>query len=144
VDLSSRLEPVLAVASETAHDVDAYAQIPAKAVDALRTSGLFGLTLSEEVGGLGGGPAELVTAVTGLASACGSTAMIYLMHVAAAMTVAAAPPAEPADLLHTMASGERLGTLAFPKLVPGPTSGHRSPRPYATTAGSGSMSPRVG
>jgi alkylation response protein AidB-like acyl-CoA dehydrogenase len=113
VDLSSRLEPVLAVATETAHDVDAYAQIPAKAVDALRTSGLFGLTLSEEVGGLDGGPAELVTAVTGLASACGSTAMIYLMHVAAAMTVAAAPPAEPADLLHTMASGERLGTLAF-------------------------------
>jgi alkylation response protein AidB-like acyl-CoA dehydrogenase len=113
VDVGSRLDPVLAVASETARDVDAHGQFPAKAIDALRTSGLLGLTLPEEVGGLGGGRPELVTALTGVASACGSTAMVYLMHVAAAMTVAAAPPADPPDLLSSMASGERLGTLAF-------------------------------
>ena len=113
MDLSSRLDPVLAAASHAASDVDKQAQFPVEAVDVLRTSGLLGLTLPQEVGGLGGGPAELVTALTGLASACGSTAMIYLMHVAAAMTVAIAPPVEPPDLLSSMASGERLGTLAF-------------------------------
>lgn len=113
MDLSSRLDPVLAAASQAARDVDTQAQFPAAAVDALRTSGLLGLTLPKEVGGLGGGPAELVTTVTSLASACGSTAMVYLMHVAAAMTVAAAPPPELPHLVSSMASGERLGTLAF-------------------------------
>lgn len=113
MDLPSRLEPVIAAARAAAKDVDADARFPLEAVDALRESGLLGLTLAEEVGGLGGGPDELVDTLSGLASACGSTAMIYLMHVAAAMTVAAHPPAALPDLLPSMANGQRLGTLAF-------------------------------
>jgi alkylation response protein AidB-like acyl-CoA dehydrogenase len=71
------------------------------------------LTLPEEIGGLGGGPKELVEVLSGLAGACGSTAMIYLMHISAAMTVAAAPPEGLPDVLPALATGRSLGTLAF-------------------------------
>jgi alkylation response protein AidB-like acyl-CoA dehydrogenase len=39
--------------------------------------------LPEDVGGLGAGPVEFVDTLAALAGACGSTAMVYLMHVAA-------------------------------------------------------------
>ncbi len=111
--LHERLEPVLTVARESAARADADAAFPQASVTALRDSGLLGLTLSEEVGGLGAGPHELVDTISALAGACGSTAMIYLMHVSAAMTVAAAPPPGAPDLLSRLASGESLATLAF-------------------------------
>jgi len=93
--------------------VDATASFPAETVTALRESGLLGLTLSPEVGGLGGSPQDLVTVMSSLAGACGSTSMIYLMHISAAMSVAAAPPPGLPDLLPGMASGDKLGSLAF-------------------------------
>jgi len=113
MDLSSRLSPVLSVAQESARDVDASATFPTDAIAALRESGLLGLTLPADVGGLGGGPTELVEVVTALASTCGSTAMVYLMHVSAAMTVAAGPPTDWPDMLPALADGRSLGTLAF-------------------------------
>ena len=42
---------------------------------ALADTGLLGLTLPTEVGGLGGGPTDLVEAVAEVAAACGSTSM---------------------------------------------------------------------
>lgn len=113
MDLTARLEPVLAVAAEHAHDVDVNARFPEEAVAALRESGLLGLTLPAEVGGLGAGPHELVQVVGSLAGVCGSTAMIYLMHVSAAMPVVAAPPSGLPDLLADLATGRALGSLAF-------------------------------
>ena len=113
MDLTTRLQPVLSVAQATAGKVDASGDYPTESVAALRESGLLGLTLPTEVGGLGGGPQELVEAVSSLAHACGSTAMIYLMHVSAAMTVATSPPAGWPDLLPSMADGRVLGSLAF-------------------------------
>ncbi len=113
MDLRDRLEPVLAVARESAPRVDADGDFPTETVTALRRSGLLGLTLSDDVGGLGAGPRELVEAVSSLAGACGSTAMIYLMHVSGSMTVAAAPPPGLPDLLPALASGDALASLAF-------------------------------
>lgn len=107
------LNHVTTVAAANAGHVDAEGSFPSATVDALRGSGLMGLVLPEEVGGLGAGPTELVDVVGALAAACGSTAMIYLMHTAAAVTVAAAPPPGAPELLSLMASGEALGTLAF-------------------------------
>jgi alkylation response protein AidB-like acyl-CoA dehydrogenase len=69
--------------------------------------------LPPEVGGLGAGPVEFTDVVAGLSAACGSTAMIYLMHTSAAVTIAAAPPPGGPDLLADMACGKVLGTLAF-------------------------------
>lgn|SRR5215207_1151913 len=113
MELAARLAPVLDTARDAARDVDATANFPDAAVKALRESGLLGLTLPREVGGLGAGPAELVEVVSGLAAACGSTAMVYLMHVSAAMPLAAATPPGLPDLLDRLASGHALGTLAF-------------------------------
>ncbi|WP_020389228.1 acyl-CoA dehydrogenase family protein [Kribbella catacumbae] len=113
MELSARLEPVVQLAREHAPDVDARARFPHEAVTALRESGLLGLTVPTEQGGLGAGPVEFVEVVTDLAASCGSTAMIYLMHVSAAMTVAADPPPGQPELLAALADGRALGTLAF-------------------------------
>jgi alkylation response protein AidB-like acyl-CoA dehydrogenase len=107
------LERVVKVARDAAPSVDRDAAFPAAAVDALRDSQLLGLILPTSVGGLGAGPVEFIDTVSSLASACGSTAMVYLMHAAASMTAAASPPAGRPDLLADMAAGRDLGTLAF-------------------------------
>jgi alkylation response protein AidB-like acyl-CoA dehydrogenase len=113
MDLSDVLAPVLQAASDGAREVDAGAVFPQRSVDALRGSGLLGLTLPVEVGGMGGGPPELAEAMTQIAAACGSTAMVYLMHVSATMAVAAAPPPGRPDVLKRLANGELLATLAL-------------------------------
>ena len=113
MNLNAILDPVLAIAGDHAHDVDAEARFPEEAVAALRESGLLGLTLPVDAGGLGAGPHELVDVLGSLAGVCGSTAMIYLMHVSAAMVVVAAPPPGLPDLVADMAGGRALGSLAF-------------------------------
>ena len=113
IELLERLNPVLEIAREHAHEVDSAGRFPEEAVAALRASGLLGLTLSTDVGGLGHGPRELVTVASALAGACGSTAMIYLMHVSASMPIAAAPPVGMPGLLADLASGRFLASLAF-------------------------------
>lgn len=113
MNLRERVESVVAVAEESAREVDAEAMFPTAAVTALKESGLLGLTLPEDLGGLGCGPHELVDTISSLAAACGSTAMVYLMHVSAAMTVAVAPPSGLPRLLPGLASGDVLASLAF-------------------------------
>lgn len=113
MDLSARLDPVLAAAAASAREVDVTGRFPDQAVAALRDSGLLGLTLPADVGGLGGGPSELVEVISSLAGACGSTAMVYLMHVSAAMAVAAAPPPGLPQVLSELAGGRVLATLAL-------------------------------
>ncbi len=94
-----------------------------------------GLTLPGEVGGLGGGPHELVQVIGSLAGMCGSSAMIYLMHVSAAMPVSAAPPPGLPDLVGGLASGRTLGSLAFSEA--GSRSHFWAPVSQATANGSG-------
>jgi alkylation response protein AidB-like acyl-CoA dehydrogenase len=107
------LQEVLPIAAKHAERVDTEGAFPNEAVDALRASGLLGLVLPRDVGGMGAGPVEFTEVVAELSAACGSTAMIYLMHVSAAVTLAAAPPSGLPDVLVDMASGKALGTLAF-------------------------------
>jgi alkylation response protein AidB-like acyl-CoA dehydrogenase len=111
--LEEAVAKVTAVAAAHAEEVDTDGTYPVDSVAALRESGLLGLVISEEAGGMGAGPVEFIEVMGSIAAACGSTAMIYLMHVAAAVTVASAPPIGLPDLLSRMASGEVLGTLAF-------------------------------
>ena len=113
MDLQDRLQPVLEAASQNAALVDEEGVFPADAVQALRESGLLGLTLPTDVGGLGASPQEFSKVVSEIAAACGSTAMIYLMHIAASMPIASAPPQDHPKLLQELADGTRLATLAF-------------------------------
>lgn len=98
---------------DDADRVDREATFPEAQVAALRTQGLLGLLSSPGHGGLGGGPREIVDALLALSAACGSTAMVYLMHLSAAAVLEAAPPAGSEDLLRRVATGDALATLAF-------------------------------
>jgi alkylation response protein AidB-like acyl-CoA dehydrogenase len=110
--VEERLNAVLEVARRHAGDVDAAARFPSESVAELRATGLLGLTVPAEHGGLGAGPVQFAEVVSRLAEACGSTAMVYLMHVSAVMPVLAGLPAGLPGLARQMAE-QKLGTLAF-------------------------------
>ena len=69
--------------------VDRDGAFPDAAMAALRAEGFLGMTSSADVGGGGLGMAEAATVIERLAGACGSTAMVTLMHYAAASIVEA-------------------------------------------------------
>ncbi|MGW5159575.1 acyl-CoA dehydrogenase family protein [Nonomuraea wenchangensis] len=93
-----------------AAEIDRTGAFPRASIDALAKAGLLGLISAEEVGGKGAGMAEAAHVVERLAGACGSTAMIVLMHYAATALVEAhgSPRAR-----QEIARNEHLTTLAF-------------------------------
>jgi alkylation response protein AidB-like acyl-CoA dehydrogenase len=85
-----------------------------EAIDALGRAGLLGLTLPAGSGGSGLGPSTFAAVTARLAEADASVAMVYLMHVCAAATIAAARPgAAVAPTLKEIAAGRHLSSLAF-------------------------------
>jgi alkylation response protein AidB-like acyl-CoA dehydrogenase len=110
---AERVQSALPEIAAAADAADTDAKFPTPSVDALARAGLMGLTLAPDVGGSGAPPSEFVQAVASVASACGSTSMIYLMHLSAAMVLAAAPPSGGERVLADLAGGEKLATLAF-------------------------------
>jgi alkylation response protein AidB-like acyl-CoA dehydrogenase len=102
------------VALPVAADVDTEARFPKESIDALGSGGLMGLCVSAAAGGLGEGPRTFAAVVDELATACGSTAMIYVMHVTAAQAIASASSLQERDaILRAIAEGKHLTTLAF-------------------------------
>ena len=80
----------------------------------LGQAGLLGLMLPSEIGGAGLGPRSFAAVTATIAQADASAAMVYLMHVSAAATIAAARPgAAVASILAEIARGQHLSTLAF-------------------------------
>ena len=97
-----------------AASVDANARFPHEALAALAEKGFFGLTVGAELGGLAQGPRAFAAVVEELAGACASTAMIFVMHVAATQALASSPTlAGQVDLLREIARGKKLATLAL-------------------------------
>lgn len=113
MSFDERAKPVLDAAAEHVAAVDRTGEFPREAVDALRETGLLGLTLPESLGGLGGAPADFLSITRAIASRCASTAMIYVMHVCAATVTAAGTPGGDSPALRAMADGSNLSTLAF-------------------------------
>jgi alkylation response protein AidB-like acyl-CoA dehydrogenase len=106
--------PVEEIAAHAA-DVDRAARFPLESVGALRSAGLLGLGLPEAYGGPGGGPADVAQAIEEVAAACGSTGMVYTMHLVAAQTLLAGTNGDgvKAETLRAIAAGEHLSTLAY-------------------------------
>jgi len=97
-----------------AADVDANAQFPEKSISALAREGFLGLCVAKEFGGAGQGPRVFAAVVEELAQGCSSTAMVYVMHVAAAQAIAASSTFQRKDeVLRQIAAGKHLTTLAF-------------------------------
>ncbi|MEU5564954.1 acyl-CoA dehydrogenase family protein [Micromonospora musae] len=93
-----------------AGEVDRSAAFPRKAVDALADAGLLALTVPSEHGGGGQDLRAATDVIRQLSTACGSTAMVTLMHYSA---VAALTAADSGDVLREIAAGRHLSTLAF-------------------------------
>lgn len=81
------LDGVLAVTKEHAERTDADATFPVEALDALRDSGLLGLVVPAEYGGMGGAIADMLDVTLALAREDMSVAMIFAMHCQQALTL---------------------------------------------------------
>ena len=114
VALSKAREIADSVLAPAARQNDQKGRFSTEAVDALGRAGLLGLALSTEFGGLGLGPRTFAAVTATLAEADASVAMVYLMHICATATIAAARPgAAVAQTLNQIAAGGHLSTLAF-------------------------------
>jgi alkylation response protein AidB-like acyl-CoA dehydrogenase len=97
-----------------ASEVDAQARFPAEAMTALAHGGFYGLCLDTQFGGHGQGPATFAAVIEELARQCASTAMVYVMHVAAAKVIECSTTfTARVEVLRAIAAGEHLTTLAF-------------------------------
>lgn len=92
--------------------VDGDAAFPDASIRALAEQGFLGLTVPEVYGGKGQGLRTACAVLEEIAQRCGSTAMVYMMHLAgiAAYSAAANPPEAQ---LRAAAAGEHLSTLAW-------------------------------
>ena len=98
------------VVAPSALDVDRHSTYPRAALDALGEAGLLGLISSSDVGGAGAGMDAAAQVIERLAGACGSTAMVVLMHYAAVPLIEAFGPK---DVREAIAAGRHVTTLAF-------------------------------
>lgn len=98
------------VVAPQATQVDQAGRFPRDGIDALGHAGLLGLISDPSVGGGGRGMREASQVIEGLAGACGSTAMVMLMHYAATAVIEAHGPE---NVRTDIASGRHLTTLAF-------------------------------
>jgi len=97
-----------------ADEADRSARFPRESIDALAKAGLFGLCVPKEFGGRGEGPRAFAAVVETLAQACGSAAMIYVMHVTATQAIASGRRSTAIEsTLRDIAAGGHLTTLAF-------------------------------
>jgi alkylation response protein AidB-like acyl-CoA dehydrogenase len=102
------------ILAPAARQNDKDARFSSEAVAALGSGGLLGIMLPTEVGGSALGPRTFAAVVTALAEADASAAMVYLMHLCATATIAAARScATTAQTLKDIAAGRHLTTLAF-------------------------------
>jgi alkylation response protein AidB-like acyl-CoA dehydrogenase len=123
-------EIVADVVVPDAQMVDRDGAFPRKAIDALAAAGVLGLTTPAALGGGGGGLRDAAAVVERLGQACGSTAMVVLMHYAGTALINAVGRT---DTLESIAAGRHLTTLAFSEA--GSRSHFWVPMSTATAAG---------
>src|SRR5437879_3084177 len=102
------------VGQRWAAEVDSQGRFPKETLAVLAERGFLGLSVPKDLGGKGQGPRAFAAVVEELAQSCASTAMVYVMHIAAAQTIASSTTLEGRDdLLRQIASGNHLSTLAL-------------------------------
>src|SRR5215831_12046071 len=112
--LTNAREIAARVLAPAARQNDKEGRFSSEAVEALGQAGLLGLMLPAEAGGPGLGPRTFAAVTAALAEADASAAMVYLMHMCATATIAAARPgAAVTPIVREIAAGRHLSTLAF-------------------------------
>jgi isovaleryl-CoA dehydrogenase len=110
-DYRAALQAVIAAdIAPAAAEVDRAGAYPRAALDALGAAGILGLLSATEVGGGGGTLGDAAEVIEQIAAACGSTAMVVLMHYAATAVLEAHGPQE---VREAIARGEHVSSLAF-------------------------------
>ena len=104
------------VLAPSAAENDAAGRFSTEAIQALGEAGLLGLMLPADRGGAGLGPRTFADVTATIAEADASVAMVYVMHILGAASIAtaranASGPAVP--ILQEIAAGRHLSTLAF-------------------------------
>ncbi|MDQ1422355.1 MAG: hypothetical protein QOJ52_4317 [Acidimicrobiaceae bacterium] len=113
-DYRAALQRVIeASVTPAAREVDEMGRFPADSVNALGAAGILGLTSAASIGGGGEGLRVAADVVESLASVCGSTAMVTLMHFTA---TAALEAHGPGTTRQAIADGQHLTTLAFSEM----------------------------
>src|SRR6478672_2242745 len=92
LDADAFARVVTGVVASNAEAVDREARLPDDNLKALKDVGVLGLTVAPDHGGGGGTIADAAAVIEELAGVCGSTAMVVLMHYAAAAIVEAHGP----------------------------------------------------
>ena len=101
--------------SPYAPNVDQDGRFPAEGIEALGAAGFMGLIIPTEYGGMGQ-PLRLAAAIVEeIAKCCGSSAMVYMMHLCGISCYLAEPEKFSAQL-KAAAKGEHLSTLAFSEI----------------------------
>jgi isovaleryl-CoA dehydrogenase len=98
------------IVGPAAAEVDRAGTFPRKNIEALAQAGVLGILSSSEVGGSDRGLRAAAQIVEQLAGACGSTAMVVLMHYTAVSVIEAHGPEH---VRKQIAAGQHLSTLAF-------------------------------
>jgi alkylation response protein AidB-like acyl-CoA dehydrogenase len=104
------------VLTPSAGQNDKAGRFSTEAVVSLGESGLLGLMLPTDAGGLGLGPRTFAAVIATLAEADASVAMVYLMHILGSATISTARPGANqalAPILKEISAGRHLSTLAF-------------------------------
>ncbi|WP_378730452.1 acyl-CoA dehydrogenase family protein [Nocardia brasiliensis] len=107
VDVDTRLAAVVEVVEQHVRSTDRDATFPVSALDALRRTGLLGLLVSPEHGGLGGTVRDMAACAQRLGRSDMSVAMVFAMHCQQVHAVSRFAGAElSADLLPRLAAGD--------------------------------------
>src|SRR5580658_751121 len=77
-----------------ADEIDRERRFPRENIQALGRSGLLGLVVPKEYGGIGAGIPEMAQVLDPMAQACASTAMVMLMHYCGTAVIVAKGSAE--------------------------------------------------
>ena len=107
---SSVQSVVDATVAPNAVEVDRTGTFPRKNIEALAQAGVLGVLSAADVGGSARGLRAAAQTIEQVAAACGSTAMVVLMHYAATAVIEAHGPEE---VRKRIATGQHLTTLAF-------------------------------
>jgi alkylation response protein AidB-like acyl-CoA dehydrogenase len=98
------------VVAPSAARIDAEAAFPRENLQALAAAGVLGILSATDVGGSARGLRAAAGTVERLSAACGSTAMVVLMHYAAVPVIESHGPR---DAREAIGAGQHLTTLAF-------------------------------
>jgi isovaleryl-CoA dehydrogenase len=101
---------VASVIAPAAAEVDRSGAFPVAGIEALARAGALGLLSAAELGGAGGNLRSAAETIEQLAGACGSTAMVVLMHCAGVSAIEAHGPGA---VRESIGAGQHLTTLAF-------------------------------